>query len=163
MLRPLSRCYQSRRLRPPSLPAALIQAPFCSLSLYPSFRMWVLDGDPGKAASPAVPGARREQQPGGQLARSSPAFCGGRGGKEALEKPLDQSSAKPQGLSQRSLQLQESFPSLSRQGQDLRFVFPQQLEAGLPSVEGFAPSSPSQLLEGAQMDKSKHRGRCGHP
>lgn len=33
MLRPLSRRYQSRRLRPPSLPAALVQAPFHSFSL----------------------------------------------------------------------------------------------------------------------------------
>lgn len=56
------------------------------------------------------------------------------------------------------LQLRESFPSLSRQGQNLQFSFPQQREAGLPSVEGFTPSSPLQLLEGAQMDKSKHRG-----
>lgn len=56
------------------------------------------------------------------------------------------------------LQLRESFPSLSRQGQNLWIGFLQQREAGLPSIEGFTPSSPFQLLEGAQTDKSKHRG-----
>lgn len=90
-----------------------------------------------------------EQQPGGQLARSSPAFVGERRERSARETPGLKLS-KTTGLSQCSLQLRERFPSLSRQRLDLR----DPLEAGLPSVEGSTPSSSCQLLEGARMDKS---------
>lgn len=153
----LSRCYPSRRLRPPSLPAALLQAPFCSRSLSRLYNV----GVGRRSWESGIPCSPRSSQGKSSLAVSSlgpPRLLWGRGGKEVLEKALARSDAKPQGLWQRWQQLQESFPSLSRQGQDLWFIFPQQLEAGLPSAEGFAPSSPPQPLEGAQMDKSKPRG-----
>lgn len=50
------------------------------------------------------------------------------------------------------------LPPPQQAGQDLGLVFPRQPGAGLPSVQGVAPSSLSRLLEGAQMAKSKHQG-----
>lgn len=98
-----------------------------------------------------------DQQPGGQPARSSLAFVGERRERSARETPGPKLS-KTTGLDSTLAAITGKFPQPQWAGQDLRFVFPRQLEAGLALVEGFALSSPSQLLEGEQIDKSKHRG-----
>lgn len=108
--------------------------------------MWVLDGDPGKAASPAVPGARGGTAAWWSACSVLPSFGGGEEGKKCQRNPWTEAK---QNHRLESTLLRERSPSLSRQRQDLR----DSLEVGLPSVEGSAPSSPFPLLEGARMDK----------
>lgn len=122
-------------------------------SLSHSFTPWVLDVDPGKAASPALTGAR-----------SSLAFAGERRGRSTRESPGLKLS-KTTGLESMLAAMMRKFPQLSKQDRTQAL----ELEARLPLVQSFTASSLSQLLEGARMEQREHQGptatsglRCGH-
>lgn len=91
MLHPLSQCYQSHGLRLPSLPAALVQAPFHSPpSLSP--RQLYNVGVGWRSWESGIPCSPRSSQGNSSLVVSSlgpPWLLWGRGRKDVLEKPLD--------------------------------------------------------------------------